>query len=206
MNRAQKIVRNLLEIDFGDHAERPGGPRDPMRQAGVEVNPDTFDYSGKREDKPPVTSAVNDMRGDADIQYDVGTIMSSSMPDRQKRQMLRDLFILNFKNRMPGMDDSVAEAVADELIDDVFAQHRPPSRFNIHFGESLNEVKRVIKRPRTEYDNVCPHCNETIHEKGTYSESLEAPLRHSTCGGAIAFEPIDPATVAPWLRQFLKIP
>lgn len=42
-------------------------------------------------------------------------------------------------------------------------------------------------RERTEYDHVCPHCDEIIHEKGIYSPDRGATIQHRACGGAITF-------------------
>lgn len=207
MNRAEHIARQLLEIDFGDDVEpRAGSPRDPLRQVNIPIDTGKLDYSGHRGggETPPVTGAVEDIRRDLDVRQEVHSILhSDEINDAQKRTVLRDTFIKELRRRLPDMDQSSVEAAAGELVNDAMSMIAPKSRFNIRFGESLDEVKRVIKRPRTEYDSVCPHCNETIHEKGTYAESLDAPLRHSTCGGAIEFEPVDPETVDPWLRRYL---
>jgi len=42
-------------------------------------------------------------------------------------------------------------------------------------------------RERTEYDHVCPHCDEVIHEKGIFSPDRGATIQHRVCGGAITF-------------------
>jgi hypothetical protein len=50
---------------------------------------------------------------------------------------------------------------------------------------NLEEIKDVVKVPRTVYDDKCPHCGELIHEKGVYSEDNGKTMRHGACKGAI---------------------
>lgn len=49
----------------------------------------------------------------------------------------------------------------------------------------LDEIKDVVKVPRTVYDDKCPHCGELIHEKGVYSEDEGKTMRHGACKGKI---------------------
>ena len=50
---------------------------------------------------------------------------------------------------------------------------------------NLEDIKDVIKVPRTVYDDKCPHCNELIHEKGVYSDDEGKTMRHGPCKGKI---------------------
>lgn len=76
-------------------------------------------------------------------------------------------------------------------------------------GESVpdkNAVLPVIETTKPEKIHVCPHCSQEIYEKHTYMEGDimgEHITRHSDCGGAIKFPPIDPASIPAWLKPYM---
>lgn len=68
----------------------------------------------------------------------------------------------------------------------------------------MSEAKRIVEnlldldspRPIVYSDKVikdgiltCPHCNESIHEKGTYSDDGGTTMRHGPCGGVVQYKP-----------------
>lgn len=75
-------------------------------------------------------------------------------------------------------------------------------------GESVlskDTPTQVIIRQRPVDYQVCPHCNEEIHEKGVYAdEHDQSVLRHRTCGGAIKMPPVDWSKVSPEWRAILQ--
>jgi len=178
MSRAQQIAAKLLEYDFEDgYRQRAGGPDDPLRQVGMPMNTDKFNYTGTRSAPPHLQQIMTDIDQDP------------SLSDEEKAERKNEVI------------HSAREAGKNPMPKN-YGPHA--NRMNLKFGESLNEVKRVIKRPVETYESVCPHCNEVIREKSTYSESFDAPMRHGPCGGAIEFAPVDPSTIAPEWREFFR--
>ncbi len=54
--------------------------------------------------------------------------------------------------------------------------------------KKLSDAKEIIRKPQSIlYVDICPHCNEEIHEKGIYSPDGGKTLTHSRCGGVIIF-------------------
>ena len=47
----------------------------------------------------------------------------------------------------------------------------------------LDEPKETLSRDKIIKEQVCPHCGDVIHEKGTFYD--ENVFRHRTCGGAL---------------------
>jgi len=72
----------------------------------------------------------------------------------------------------------------------------------IEFFEN-SPIKMVEKGTRVEEFDVCPHCKKEIYERHEYTEDGGKTWRHSECKGLIDRPPIDPNTVAPWLRKYL---
>jgi hypothetical protein len=70
---------------------------------------------------------------------------------------------------------------------------------------SLDTPKEVIVRQRPVDYQVCPHCDEEIHEKGVYAdEHAPSVLRHRPCGGAIKMPPVDWSKISPEWRAALQ--
>lgn len=61
------------------------------------------------------------------------------------------------------------------------------------------EALPVIKVPRVEHDLQCPHCQQIIHEKGTYHR--EGIDYHGACEKPIKF-PEPSAEEKEWLAKF----
>lgn len=69
---------------------------------------------------------------------------------------------------------------------------------------SRNEVKPVVVKTRQVEYHVCPHCDQEIFEKHTFIDGDfmgEHVERHSDCGGAIKFPPVD---VSPAWKSLLS--
>lgn len=60
------------------------------------------------------------------------------------------------------------------------------------------EAKDVIYKDRVQKDGIliCPHCNNEIGEKATYSDDDLKTTRHRECNGIIKFRPPDDETLA----------
>jgi hypothetical protein len=58
----------------------------------------------------------------------------------------------------------------------------------------LDEPKETLSRDKIIKEQVCPHCGDVIHEKGTFYEN--DTFRHRTCGGALLSAQPDPAMLA----------
>ena len=75
-------------------------------------------------------------------------------------------------------------------------------------GESTSTKdtpKQVTVRQRSVNYDVCPHCDEEIQEKSVYADEHDgALLRHSSCGGAIEYPPVDWSQIAPEMRAILQ--
>lgn len=47
----------------------------------------------------------------------------------------------------------------------------------------LDEPKEALSRDKIIKEQVCPHCGDVIHEKGTFLDG--EVFRHRVCGGAL---------------------
>jgi hypothetical protein len=68
----------------------------------------------------------------------------------------------------------------------------------------LDEEKPIVLRDRVipNGDMFCPHCQNLIHEKGTFYR--DGKHIHGACGGVIKFPPPSPEEQA-WLKRFQGI-
>lgn len=73
--------------------------------------------------------------------------------------------------------------IAEALLDDV-----PPQRL---LQEDHDESRDIIYKDRVVKDGtlICPHCNQEIHEKGTYSDDDGKTTRHGVCRKPVRFKP-----------------
>ena len=62
----------------------------------------------------------------------------------------------------------------------------------------LDEPKETLSRDKIIKEQVCPHCGDVIHEKGTYYEN--DIFRHRTCGGALLSAQPSEETIA-WMKS-----
>lgn len=69
-------------------------------------------------------------------------------------------------------------------------------------GES-REARPVIVKQRSVDYQVCPHCNEEIHEKSLYMAEGSTAWQH-TCGGLVELPPPDYSNLHPMWRALLK--
>jgi hypothetical protein len=83
----------------------------------------------------------------------------------------------------------LAIQIAEALLD-----YDPPKRT---LNEDHNEEREVVYRDKVVKDGVliCPHCNNEIHEKGTFSDDNLKTTRHRECNGIIKFRPPDDETL-----------
>jgi hypothetical protein len=70
-------------------------------------------------------------------------------------------------------------------------------------GESVTGKSVVVKQRSMDYQ-VCPHCNEEIHEKSLFTESGDSPYMVHSCGGKVLLPETDPSTVVDWLRPYVE--
>lgn len=63
----------------------------------------------------------------------------------------------------------------------------------------LDEPKETISRDKIIKEQVCPHCGDVIHEKGTFLDDNEV-FRHRTCGGALLSALPSAETIA-WMKK-----
>jgi hypothetical protein len=80
-----------------------------------------------------------------------------------------------------------AYRIVEALLD--FDPRRPGSLQE----DVMQQPKDVIYRDKTIKDGtlVCPHCNQEIGEKSTFSDDNLATTRHRPCNGIIKFRPPD---------------
>ena len=69
-------------------------------------------------------------------------------------------------------------------------------------SEVLSESLPVIEDYRQEKYYRCPHCKKEIHEKHDFLDE-NGVTRHSDCGGAFKWPPVDPNTISPEWREAL---
>lgn len=83
-----------------------------------------------------------------------------------------------------------AYQIVEALLD--FA---PPAR---RINETHDEARDVIYKDRVQKDGIliCPHCNNEIGEKATFSDDDLKTTRHRECNGIIKFRPPDDKTLA----------
>jgi hypothetical protein len=74
----------------------------------------------------------------------------------------------------------------------------PRRRGSLQEDHQAGEAKEVIYKDRVQKDGIiiCPHCNNEIPEKGTYSDDDLKTTRHRACDGIIKFRPPDDETLA----------
>jgi hypothetical protein len=65
-------------------------------------------------------------------------------------------------------------------------------------NETHEEARDVIYKDRVVKDGIliCPHCNNEIGEKATFSDDDLKTTRHRECNGIIKFRPPDDETLA----------
>lgn len=63
-----------------------------------------------------------------------------------------------------------------------------------------NEVRMVEVKQRPVDFEVCPHCQQEIYERHTYTDE-DGTERHSDCDGAIKRP--EPTNVPEWLKPFM---
>lgn len=69
---------------------------------------------------------------------------------------------------------------------------------------SKNEPRKVIEAQRPVTYHVCPHCQQEIFEKHTYSEDNGLTERHSDCGGVIEWPELPLDSIWAPLRPFVE--
>lgn len=68
--------------------------------------------------------------------------------------------------------------------------------------EAVSAKPVVVAQRAVDY-HVCPHCQQEIHEKGTYMDE-HGTTYHRECGKAIEFPETPLEDIASWLRPYVE--